>query len=75
VTDAAAAALAAVDDEARAREVARSHAAKLRVASYEEFYRRLGGFLQRRGFGYGVVGPIVRDLWRERGGEPIDGDE
>lgn len=68
-------ALDAVDEEALAGAVARAHAAKLRVETYAEFYRRLGGFLQRRGFGYGVVGPIVRELWRERGGEPADRDE
>ncbi|HLZ72316.1 MAG TPA: RecX family transcriptional regulator [Dehalococcoidia bacterium] len=71
----AAAALSEVDDEAQVRAVARAHAAKLRVATYEEFYRRLGSFLQRRGFGYGVVGPIVRELWRERGGESAEDDE
>lgn len=75
IRDGGAAALDDLDEEAQAREVARGHAAKLRVETYEEFYRRLGSFLQRRGFGYGVVGPIVRELWRERGGEPADGDE
>ncbi len=71
----AAAALADTDDDARVREVARTHAAKLHAATYEEFYRRLGSFLQRRGFGYGVVGPIVRDLWRERGGEQAESED
>jgi regulatory protein len=75
IRDGGAAALDDLDEETQARAVARGHAAKLRVETYEEFYRRLGGFLQRRGFGYGVVGPIVRELWRERGGEPADDTE
>ncbi len=75
IRDGGAAALDALDEEAQARAVARGHAAKLRVETYAEFYRRLGSFLQRRGFGYGVVGPIVRELWRERGGAAADETE
>jgi SOS response regulatory protein OraA/RecX len=31
----------------------------------ETFYRRLSGFLARRGFGYDVVKPVVARLWQE----------
>jgi regulatory protein len=33
--------------------------------NFKTFQRRLGGFLQRRGFGYDVVSRIVRELWKE----------
>lgn len=29
------------------------------------FFRRLGGYLQRRGFGYDVIQPIMESLWQE----------
>ncbi len=37
------------------------------VADYQTFVRRLGGYLQRRGFSAATVLPIVERLWRERG--------
>ena len=32
-------------------------------------FRKLGGFLQRRGFPPDVTWDVVRELWRERIGE------
>jgi regulatory protein len=29
------------------------------------FQRRLGGYLQRRGFGFDTIGPILETLWAE----------
>ncbi len=29
------------------------------------FFRRLGGYLQRRGFGYAIIQPILESLWQE----------
>ena len=50
-TDAAEAALAALDDDAeRAREIARRHAATLRSVPLDAATRRLAGRLQRRGY-------------------------
>jgi regulatory protein len=31
-----------------------------------EFFRRLGGFLARRGFSYDVIKPVVTRIWEER---------
>ncbi|PMP75953.1 MAG: RecX family transcriptional regulator, partial [Roseiflexus castenholzii] len=39
------------------------------VADYQTFLRRLGGYLQRRGFSAETILPIVERLWRERGGD------
>jgi regulatory protein len=55
------------DDESRAFQAARPRAARLSGLDYEAFRRRLSGFLQRRGFGYGVTNTVVRALWQERG--------
>lgn len=33
--------------------------------NYPTFQRRLGGYLQRRGFGFGTIHPILEMLWRE----------
>jgi regulatory protein len=30
------------------------------------FQRRLGGLLQRRGFGWNIAGPVLERLWKER---------
>jgi regulatory protein len=37
--------------------------------SYEDFRTRLGQFLLRRGFSYGVARHVVRQLWEELGAE------
>jgi regulatory protein len=42
-------------------------------ADYETFRTRMGQFLQRRGFSYGVNREAVRVLWAEAGGS--DGDD
>ncbi|GAB4127001.1 MAG: RecX family transcriptional regulator [Roseiflexaceae bacterium] len=47
-----------------ARSVVRKYA---NAADYAAFSRRLGGFLQRRGFHQGTIRPIVAQLWRELG--------
>ena len=40
------------------------------------FQRRLGGYLQRRGFGFDTISPILATLWNEvHGAEDDDGDE
>jgi regulatory protein len=44
----------------------------LPVADYQVFRQRLGGFLQRRGFSYGVIKNVVKQVWEERTGH---GDE
>src|SRR5438874_1773691 len=41
----------------------------IKAADYVEFGRKLGGFLQRRGFPPDVTWDVVRTLWRERTGE------
>jgi regulatory protein len=55
--------VAELDDEEAARKAAASRATRLAGLPEEEFLRRLGGYLQRRGFGYAVVDRVCRELW------------
>jgi regulatory protein len=54
------------DEHERALTLARGVLGKYAAAAdYATFQRRLGGYLQRRGFGYDTIRPIVEALWRE----------
>ncbi len=57
-----------IDDAAIALELARARARGSALASYETFLTKVGGFLQRRGFDYGVVAATTRLVWAETGG-------
>lgn len=55
-----------LDDEASAYQAALKKSQTWTNSDYQSFRRKLGGFLQRRGFSYQVIGSIVERLWRER---------
>jgi regulatory protein len=57
-----------IDDEASAYKAAVSRAHSLRQVGYEDFRRRLGEYLKRRGFSYGVISHTVEQLWRDQKG-------
>ena len=59
---------AQVDDEDSAYRAAIAKAHRLPTADYDGFRRRLGQYLKRRGFGYGLIKPTVERVWQERGG-------
>lgn len=72
--EAIAAALNAVDEEEAAYQAAQPRAARLQGCDRATFYRRLGDFLQRRGFSYQTSRATVDRLWREStGAEPARG--
>ncbi len=54
-----------VDEPDAALRAASRRAASLRDLSYDEFRRRLGDFLRRRGFGFDTIRRTVDRLWRE----------
>lgn len=56
-------ALAEIDEEASARQAAEKRAYRWREQSEEIFKRKLGQFLQRRGFRYSTIRPIVNEQW------------
>jgi len=58
-------ALQGIDEADSAYRAAEGRAQRLARLDYQTFRRRLGGFLQRRGFGYDVIKDVVERLWRE----------
>lgn len=55
-----------LDDNIGAYEAASKFRWKLKSLEKEEFYRRLAGYLRRRGFGYDVIKEVVGKLWSEQ---------
>jgi regulatory protein len=54
------------DEAGRALTLARAALRKYAGAPNRmTFQRRMGGYLQRRGFGFDVIGPIIETLWAE----------
>lgn len=53
------------DDEERAVAAGRKRLRALASADQRDFTQRMGAFLQRRGFGYGVARAAIRRLWDE----------
>ena len=66
-------AAADVDDEDAAYRLASARTRSLAALEYDAFRARLGGFLQRRGFGWDVARKTVDRCWSELGGEQGDG--
>ncbi len=58
-------ALAASDDSAAAYALAAPRARRLAGLEYQEFRRKLGDYLARRGFDYDTIGPVVERVWQE----------
>jgi regulatory protein len=62
-------ATADVDETGNAYRAATAKARTITGTDYQVFRQKLGGFLQRRGFGYGVISKTVKQVWLERTGE------
>lgn len=54
------------DDNESAHRAALSKIRSVSTPDYDVFRRRLGGYLQRRGFSYPVIERTVRQVWQER---------
>jgi len=63
--EAVSSAMEEVNDEALAYQAAQKRAARLEGLEWDEFRRKLSGFLARRGFSYSVIAPIVARTWNE----------
>jgi regulatory protein len=61
----AAHAVEAIDDESAAYQAAAHRVKSIRWTDRDQFRRRLGGYLQRRGFGYPAIGSALDRLWKE----------
>ena len=58
-------ALAELDEDSLAYQAALKQARKLQGLPKPDFRRRLAGFLMRRGFDYGVIEPVLEQVWQE----------
>ncbi|MGD1118137.1 MAG: regulatory protein RecX [Dehalococcoidales bacterium] len=57
-----------LDDRESAYRAALNRSRRLAAANYQDFRQRLGGFLVRRGFSYGIIDEITRKIWQEKQG-------
>lgn len=64
----------AVDESALAYAAAEKRVRRLEGLEWNEFRKKLGEFLARRGFAYDVIAPTVKRLWLERGGKQTESD-
>lgn len=54
-----------VDEEILAYQAGIKKANKLAKYDWQDFRKKLSGFLARRGFSYGVISPLLPQLWEE----------
>jgi regulatory protein len=55
-----------IDDDDNAYRAATSRVRSLKMSDYHSFRHRLGEYLRRRGFDYGVINRTIERLWQER---------
>lgn len=55
----------AQDDESLAYQAASRYARRLEALDWDKFRERLSAYLLRRGFSYGTIGPVVKQVWSE----------
>ena len=67
-------ALEGFDEERNALAAARKWLVHGRGLDYPTFARRLGAFLQRRGFAPSLIRKLTREMWEESAGGPLSGD-
>jgi len=53
------------DESSLAYQSAVKYARRLAGSDWETFRKRLGAYLMRRGFSYGTIAPILRQVWDE----------
>ena len=63
------AAVAEVDEAGAAKRAAEKRARRWRHLPYEEFRKKMGGYLQRRGFGYDITRTTIDMIWKKYGPE------
>jgi SOS response regulatory protein OraA/RecX len=67
LNDAIEQAVAGMDDDENAYRAALQKTHRGAPADYQSFRRRLGNYLRRRGFNYGIIVHTVDRIWQERG--------
>lgn len=69
------AAVAEVDEIAAATQAAEAKARRWGTLPEQQFRQKLGGLLQRRGFGYDIVREVTEALWDEFGTEASEAND
>jgi regulatory protein len=64
-------AVGVIDDAASAYRAAAGHVRSMRWSNQEQYRRRLGGYLERRGFSYSVINTTLKKVWKEVSSENI----
>jgi len=64
-----------VDELAAATQAAEAKARRWGTLPEQQFRQKLGGFLQRRGFGYDIVREVTEALWAEYGTEDSEAND
>lgn len=54
-----------IEDDDSAYRAASRHVKSMRWSDREQFRRRLGSYLERRGFGYAVINNTLQKIWKE----------
>ena len=54
-----------INEKESAYRAAQNRARRLTALDYQDFRLRLGQYLGRRGFGYGIISEIVERVWKE----------
>jgi regulatory protein len=63
--------LGGLDEEDAAVRAAENKASQWAHLPQEEFAKKMGGFLQRRGFGYAIIHKTITALWQEHGRDAL----
>jgi len=58
-------AVGSIDDEENAYIVAGNRVRRMAVTDYQDFRKRLGDYLRRRGFSYETINHTIEKIWRE----------
>ena len=62
-------------EETQALEMARKKLHNYATEDWQGFYRKMGGFLQRRGYPFDITGKITKQVWQElKNGEAAESD-
>ncbi len=62
-------------EESQALEIARKKAHSYAAEDWAGFYRKLGGFLLRRGYNYAITSRVAKQVWQELKGQATNDDE
>jgi regulatory protein len=59
-------------EETQALEMARKKARSYAAEAWPGFYRKMGSFLQRRGYTYDITGKVTKQVWQELNNPEVD---